>query len=491
MSNILRVAVSKQKRRYQKDGFDLDLAYITDRIIAMGFPSEKVEGVFRNPMKEVQKFLDQFHKDHYKVYNLCSERDYDHSKFYGRVGCFPFDDHNAPAFELIEQFCKDVDQWMKEDPKNIAVIHCKAGKGRTGLMICCWLLYCGWWQQTEDSLKYYAALRTYNQKGVTIPSQIRYVHYFGKSIREKIQYSQKPVLIKKILLKPLPKETNLSDVSFTIHVGKTLVFSSKDAQNVTIHRVEKKKKSKSDKKSSKGKNLHKENSQPQLTSSHDQNKTSSSSGGTINGGHGKVFEPSHSMSQMSIANGGSSSPTLEGMSRSQSTNSISNLDYQAYSSSVSYFKKAEGEAEDEYIAYDIGSLPLVGDVKVDFSDKNERMFMFWFNTYFVNPHELVHKIGLDKAYKDKHHKTYPEDFRVEMFFENIENTSSSSNDNSSSSAATLVASSHQIQPSSSSSSSSSNTSNEHQNNNSNNISNTSTTTTTTNQEIPQTTTVEN
>jgi len=38
-ASLARRAVSKKKRRYQSGGFDLDLSYITERIIAMGYPS--------------------------------------------------------------------------------------------------------------------------------------------------------------------------------------------------------------------------------------------------------------------------------------------------------------------------------------------------------------------------------------------------------------------------------------------------------------------
>ena len=41
--------------------YDLDLTYISERLIAMGYPSDGAEALYRNKYDDVRRFLDDFH----------------------------------------------------------------------------------------------------------------------------------------------------------------------------------------------------------------------------------------------------------------------------------------------------------------------------------------------------------------------------------------------------------------------------------------------
>ncbi|KAF3558503.1 hypothetical protein F2Q69_00016091 [Brassica cretica] len=127
------------------------MSYISDKLLAMSLPAERMRAVYRNPLWQVKSVLDMRHHDHYKIYNLCIEECYDPENFYGRVERFPFDDNHVPSLKMIQLFCQSVHSWLSLDPKNIAVVHCMAGKGRTGLMVSAYLVYGG--MSAEEALE--------------------------------------------------------------------------------------------------------------------------------------------------------------------------------------------------------------------------------------------------------------------------------------------------------------------------------------------------
>ena len=180
-ANFFKRLVSKQKRRFQDSNFDLDMSYITDKVIAMGFPSTGMEVMYRNSLSDIIKFFHVRHNDEVKVYNLCLEKDRIYNKNVfpnSKVGLFPATDHNPSPIKLILEFCIDLCLYLIKNPKGVAAVHCKAGKGRTGVMICSYLVFSGLCQTSEKAFRYYARVRTKNNTGVTIASQKRYIKYF-------------------------------------------------------------------------------------------------------------------------------------------------------------------------------------------------------------------------------------------------------------------------------------------------------------------------
>ena len=234
-ANILKRLVSKKKRRLQTEFFDLDMAYITERVIGMGFPATGCEKFYRNALEDTMGFLDRYHQD-YKIYNLCIEkgRIYPKTNFPNKlVGLFPFNDHSPCPCKLILDFCVDISLFLTTHPRGVAAIHCKAGKGRTGVMIVCYLIFSGLCQTSDEALTHYASQRTSNKKGVTIPSQIRYIKYFETFLSSNYE---KPFLrcIPKIVKYDLNRKYNNMIINYNVDMSYFATINSFKLKSCTL-----------------------------------------------------------------------------------------------------------------------------------------------------------------------------------------------------------------------------------------------------------------
>lgn len=70
----MRTLVSQKKNRLKIDGFNLDLTYINNYVIALGYPAAGVDIAIRNNREDVIKFLKMRHGINVKIYNLCIEK---------------------------------------------------------------------------------------------------------------------------------------------------------------------------------------------------------------------------------------------------------------------------------------------------------------------------------------------------------------------------------------------------------------------------------
>ena len=71
-------------------------------------------------------------------------------------------------------------------------------------MISAYLYHKNYFYTVQKALEYYGDARTSNKKGVTIPSQRRYVHYYGHYLKHSLVYTPTTLSITRFVMETVP-----------------------------------------------------------------------------------------------------------------------------------------------------------------------------------------------------------------------------------------------------------------------------------------------
>lgn len=220
MASFLRQLIAGPRLRHAPA--DLDLCYVTPFLIATSGPSGTYpQRAYRNPLDQLVAFLDKEHGDDWAIWEFRAEgTGYPDSEVRGKVNHWPWPDHHPPPFGLVPGIVGGMQKWLRREGEHVegeeervadaaaegdrgagkagrvVVVHCKAGKGRSGSMACSYLIAeCGW--TAADALQQFTSrrMRPGFGAGVSIPSQLRWVGYVDRWTKGGKKYMEQQVEI--------------------------------------------------------------------------------------------------------------------------------------------------------------------------------------------------------------------------------------------------------------------------------------------------------
>lgn len=359
----------------------------------MGFPSSGfMESRYRNSIRDVELLLEKKHSNHYLIFNLSGRR-YDYSIFHDRVIDYGFPDHRAPSFPQLLSLIYMAYMWLSEKNENVIAVHCLAGKGRTGVFICCLMLFfesinsefLSPYQSSKRVSKYFNDKRG---EGIDYHNQFRYVYYFALYL----SYYKPYYNTFNSLLSPEPSEVFLKEII----IMNPFVFMGGSSSNVHITI-----------------NVHNSCDQNLLVDNSVWNETSTIITNLTNN---TVVNMNNSAVNSAVNNNNSNNLY-------SSTNSVSSSASNFSSNSTSSSSK-----NDNYVMNYKCNISVNGDFSISFYNTNTEEEVWWLdlNTLFIDemPFDCdgrleytINEIDISKRYKNKIRKDDYYSFKIILIYQ--------------------------------------------------------------------------
>ncbi|XP_033993684.1 LOW QUALITY PROTEIN: tensin-3-like [Trematomus bernacchii] len=212
-----------------EEGYELDLTYITERIIAVSFPRGCTEEIYSHNLKDVTRMLKSKHADNYLIINL-SEKRHDLTKMNPKTLDTGWPDMHAPPLDKICTICKAMESWLNADPLHVVVIHCRGGKGRIGVVISSFVHFTDISASADQALDRFAMRKYYDDKvsALMTPSQKRYVWILNSLLSGSIKINASPLFLHCVILHGIPNfdATGVCRPYIKVYQGMQAVYSS-------------------------------------------------------------------------------------------------------------------------------------------------------------------------------------------------------------------------------------------------------------------------
>jgi hypothetical protein len=157
------------------------------------------------------------------------------ASFAGQLVHLRFGGMLCPPLEMLQEACASIHSWLAADPSHVVAVHCKTGRGRSALLLCCAMAHhaarggapggadrpCS----PLDWLSRLAALRATDENRLTLPSHRRYLFYFERMLRG--EPAGPPLSLRSVVLHAFPPLAAPPHITLAAH-GRVL-FSSQEA----------------------------------------------------------------------------------------------------------------------------------------------------------------------------------------------------------------------------------------------------------------------
>ncbi|XP_049986546.1 tensin-2 [Alexandromys fortis] len=209
--------------------WDLDLTYVTERILAAAFPARPDEQRHRAHLRELAHVLQSKHRDKYLLFNL-SEKRHDLTRLNPKVQDFGWPELHAPPLDKLCSICKAMETWLSADPQHVVVLYCKGSKGKLGVIVSAYMHYSKISAGADQALATLTMRKFCEDKVATElqPSQRRYVSYFSGLLSGSIGMNSSPLFLHYVFVPMLPAfEPNTGFQPFLkIYQSMQLVYTS-------------------------------------------------------------------------------------------------------------------------------------------------------------------------------------------------------------------------------------------------------------------------